>query len=63
GAAGSGGVPDLLDPDASGGGATGPCKDLQLFCFDIFDMFIFNPDCFTCNNGDGCMDCVDFLAI
>lgn len=45
----------------SGTGApdpSGPCEDLQLFCFDIFDMFIFNPsDCFTCNNGDGCQGC------
>jgi hypothetical protein len=50
----------------SGGGtrdANGPCKDLMLFCFDPFDMFTLNPECLTCNNGQGCMDCVDFQAI
>jgi hypothetical protein len=64
----------MTDPfDPFGGGApaptggtrdpNGPCKDLQLFCFDPFDMFTLNPECFTCNNGQGCMDCVDFQAI
>lgn len=56
GSAGSGG--------AGGAGAdpNGPCKDLNLFCFDPFDMFIFNPQCFTCNNGQGCKACINFRA-
>ncbi|HKP59738.1 MAG TPA: hypothetical protein VJV78_23605 [Polyangiales bacterium] len=41
----------------------GPCRDLMLFCFDPFDMFILNPECFTCNNGMGCQDCDFFQAI
>ena len=41
----------------------GPCKDLNLFCFDPFDMFIFNPECTTCNNGMGCQACEAFQAI
>jgi hypothetical protein len=41
----------------------GPCRDLELFCFDPFDMFIFNPECFTCNNGMGCQACEFFQAI
>jgi hypothetical protein len=43
------------------GGAdpAGPCKDLNLFCFDIFDMWIFNPDaCAKCNGGKGCQTCI-----
>jgi hypothetical protein len=40
------------------GDKSGPCKDLQLLCFDPIDMFIFNPsDCFTCNGGKGCQGC------
>jgi hypothetical protein len=52
-------------PAPSGGtrDPNGPCKDLELFCFDPFDMFTFNPECLTCNSGQGCMDCVDFQAI
>ena len=41
----------------------GPCKDLNLFCFDPFDMFILNPECFTCNGGQGCQACEFFQAI
>jgi hypothetical protein len=52
-------------PSSDGGTAApgtrdvnGPCKDLELFCFDPFDMFIFNPsDCVTCNGGKGCQGC------
>ena len=51
----TGGSSSTRDPN-------GPCKDLNLFCFDPFDMFIFNPDCFTCNNGKGCQACVAFQA-
>jgi hypothetical protein len=61
GAAGSAGT-----DDSSGNGTrdpNGPCKDLDLFCFDPIDMFIFNPECATCNNGMGCQDCVAFQAI
>ena len=44
---------------AGGADPTGPCKDLNLFCFDIFDMWIFNPDaCKKCNAGKGCQTCV-----
>ena len=44
---------------AGGADPTGPCKDLNLFCFDIFDMWIFNPDaCAKCNGGKGCQTCV-----
>lgn len=34
----------------------GPCKDLQLICFDIFDMWA-NEECATCNSGMGCQGC------
>jgi hypothetical protein len=62
-------IPDLLPSAADGGTSTGapatgardvngPCKDLQLLCFDIFDMWIINPsDCGTCNAGKGCQGC------
>ena len=54
------------DPTAPSSGTrdvNGPCRDLQLFCFDPFDMFILNPECFTCNSGMGCQDCEAFQAI
>lgn len=52
---------DAGDP---GGGSTapgdpdpnGPCEDLNLICFDIFDMWA-NPECQTCNHGQGCQGC------
>jgi hypothetical protein len=47
---------------SGGADPKGPCKDLKLFCFDPFDMFIFNAACFTCNNGAGCKACVNFQA-
>lgn len=62
-------IPDLFpdEPDAGGSTSTpstgprdvnGPCKDLELLCFDVFDMFIINPDdCVTCNGGKGCEGC------
>jgi len=56
GTAGTGSTPSTA-PDPKG-----PCKDLKLFCFDPFDMFIFNAACFTCNNGAGCKACVNFQA-
>ncbi|MFM2420520.1 MAG: hypothetical protein RL385_5243 [Pseudomonadota bacterium] len=34
----------------------GPCKDLNLLCFDFVDMFI-NAECLTCNGGKGCQGC------
>jgi hypothetical protein len=34
----------------------GPCKDLNLLCFDFVDMFI-NAECTTCNGGKGCQGC------
>ena len=52
-----------MDPELEGRDPAGPCKDLDLFCFDIFDMFIFNPECFTCNGGMGCQSCEAFQAI
>ena len=64
GAAGDDSSVDPSDPPSSGTrDVNGPCKDLDLFCFDPFDMFIFNPDCFTCNNGMGCQSCENFQAI
>lgn len=51
------------DPSGGTRDVNGPCKDLMLFCFDPFDMFTFNPECFTCNSGMGCQDCVDLQAI
>jgi hypothetical protein len=66
-------IPDIFGPPADAGstppksdsgsssGATdksAPCKDLQLLCFDIFDMWLINPqDCATCNGGKGCQGC------
>jgi hypothetical protein len=62
-------LPDLFPTSDAGGSKTdaavgapgdksGPCKDLQLLCFDPIDMFLFNPsDCFTCNGGEGCKGC------
>jgi hypothetical protein len=35
----------------------GPCKDLNLICFDFIDMFLFNAECSTCNGGKGCQGC------
>jgi hypothetical protein len=59
----SGGTVGNGGTTGSGGrNVNGPCKDLNLFCFDPFDMFIFNPDCFTCNSGKGCQACVAFKA-
>jgi len=50
-------TPGARDPN-------GPCKDLNLLCFDGFDMFIINPsDCFTCNGGKGCQACILPFAI
>jgi hypothetical protein len=57
GTAGSGG-----SSGSGGASPTGPCKDLKLFCFDPFDMFIFNPACATCNSGKGCQACINFQA-
>jgi hypothetical protein len=42
---------------------TGPCRDLDLFCLDDLDMFLLNPECFTCNSGMGCQSCEFFRAI
>lgn len=66
--AGSGPEPDAGVPDAAvdvpgARDPNGPCRDLELFCFDPFDMFIFNPECFTCNQGMGCQACEFFQAI
>jgi hypothetical protein len=36
---------------------------LNLVCFDAIDMFILNPECYTCNGGMGCQDCELFQAI
>jgi hypothetical protein len=66
GVAGSGvaGADATTDPGTTGArDPNGPCKDLELFCFDPFDMFIFNPECFTCNSGMGCVACELFQAI
>ena len=62
GVAGAGGAAGFGGVAGTGADPNGPCKDLQLFCFDPFDMFIFNPECFTCNNGMGCMTCIAFKA-
>ncbi|MET0287722.1 MAG: hypothetical protein ABW352_24755 [Polyangiales bacterium] len=58
----AGSTPPKTDAGSGGMGAPGakdgPCKDLMLFCFDPFDMFIFNPElCFSCNGGKGCQGC------
>ena len=62
-------IPNLFPDDSDAGSSTsssgsgtrdvnGPCKDLDLVCFDIFDMWIINPDdCATCNSGMGCEGC------
>jgi hypothetical protein len=42
--------------DAGPRDVNGPCKDLNLICFDIFDMWI-NAECQTCNSGKGCQGC------
>ena len=42
---------------------TGPCRDLDLFCLNNLDMFLLNPECFTCNGGMGCQSCEFFRAI
>ncbi|HEX5660820.1 MAG TPA: hypothetical protein VFX59_26685 [Polyangiales bacterium] len=56
--AGSTAKPDAGGSAGAPGDKSGPCKDLQLLCFDPFDMFIFNPsDCLTCNGGKGCQGC------
>ena len=34
----------------------GPCADLELVCFDFIDMWA-NPECATCNGGQGCQGC------
>jgi hypothetical protein len=59
----AGGSTPSTPPTTGSRDPNGPCKDLMLFCFDPFDMFTLNAECFTCNNGQGCMDCVDFQAI
>jgi hypothetical protein len=61
----TGGAGSSTDPGVPSGtpDPNGPCKDLNLFCFDPFDMFILNPECFTCNNGMGCQACELFQAI
>lgn len=45
-------------PDAGTGArnVNGPCKDLNLLCFDFVDMWI-NAECATCNSGKGCQGC------
>jgi hypothetical protein len=61
---GTGGVSGMEGTDEGGidGGEeeapdpNGPCADLYLICFDIFDMWI-NPECATCNGGMGCQGC------
>lgn len=42
---------------------TGPCRALDLFCVNNLDMFLLNPECFTCNDGMGCQACEFFRAI
>lgn len=59
-------IPDLFpatdagstpSPSSDGGrDVRGPCKDLNLICFDFIDMWI-NAECQTCNNGKGCQGC------
>jgi len=44
------------DGGAGGRDVNGPCKDLNLICFDFVDMFI-NAECTTCNGGKGCQGC------
>jgi hypothetical protein len=46
----------------TGTGDYAPCESLGLICFDPIDMFILNPQCFTCNNGAGCQTCDMFQA-
>jgi hypothetical protein len=54
---------DNVDVDAGDGtGDYAPCESLNLICFDVIDMFILNPQCFTCNNGLGCQTCDFFQA-
>lgn len=44
------------DAGTGGRNPNGPCKDLNLLCFDFIDMY-FNAECFTCNGGKGCQGC------
>jgi hypothetical protein len=50
------GTPPNADGGAGGRDVNGPCKDLNLICFDFIDMYI-NAECFTCNGGKGCAGC------
>ena len=60
----SGGDGDDQNPDGTTDrDVTGPCRDLDLFCLDNLDMFLLNPECFTCNDGMGCQSCEFFRAI
>ena len=65
GAGGQGGAAGQDDSDADGStrDVTGPCRDLDLFCLNNLDMFLLNPECFTCNDGMGCQTCEFFRAI
>jgi hypothetical protein len=49
------GAPSNNKPDG-GRDVHGPCKDLNLICFDFIDMWI-NAECQTCNAGKGCQGC------
>jgi hypothetical protein len=49
------GAPNPNKPDG-GRDVNGPCKDLNLLCFDFIDMWI-NAECQTCNAGKGCQGC------
>jgi len=56
---GAGGSAAAGATGAGGADPNGPCADFQLLCFDIFDMWIFNPElCKTCNQGKGCQNCL-----
>jgi hypothetical protein len=66
GNAGSGTGTSGSDAGGPGNGVpdpNGPCRDLDLVCFDAIDMFILNPECSTCNAGMGCQACELFQAI
>lgn len=63
GAGGQGGAAGQDDGDGTTRDVTGPCRDLDLFCLNDLDMFLLNPECFTCNDGMGCQTCEFFRAI